>query len=699
MIIESVRVQNYRSILNETLHCERLTALVGANGTGKSSFLRALELFYSPVPKVDPGDFYNGDTHAEIAVAVTFRDLSPEANELFSQYLQADRLTVELVFTWENGKVLSKYHGATLQNPAFRSVRDALNIKDRGKTAKDAYEALRVVPDYRSLEPWSTVGVVEGNLRHWETAHPAECVRQRDDGQFFGFREVGQGYLGRFTKLLFIPAVRDAAEDSSESRGSVLTALMDLVVRSVLANKDAVIRLRDETRKQYEEIMDPAKLTELTTLADQMTNTLQTFVRNARIELTWQPLSEPNIPMPQADIRLVEDEYSCSVVRTGHGLQRAFILTLLQHLALAQTATATNTKDSGPCPKLPNLVLVVEEPELYQHPSRQRHLAGIFQQLASGKTPGVAENTQIIYGTHSPLFVGIDRIDQLRLLRKTSNDGRPKFTKVISTSLDRVAEIIWQIDGERGDMYTGPTLLPRLQAIMTPWMNEGFFADVVVLVEGEDDRAAILGAAKALGHEMEGEGISVIPCGGKASMDRPYVVFQQLGIPVYAVWDGDYGMGETQGVCEKCQRPLDKKADPRENRRLLRMVGYDEIDWPELVEDAFACFKTDLETTLQEDIGQQVFETCLAECQASLGIAKRRHAIKNPRVIEAVLLRAQEQGCNSSTLQTIVERILAFREAARSQYRVELRQTSVVLSNTSPLSVAMGNHTGELIPR
>ena len=30
---------------------------------------------------------------------------------------------------------------------------------------------------------------------------------------------------------------------------------------------------------------------------------------------------------------------------------------------------------------------------------------------------------------------------------------------------------------------------------MTPWMGEGFFADVVVLVEGEDDRAAILGYA------------------------------------------------------------------------------------------------------------------------------------------------------------------------------------------------------------
>ena len=33
---------------------------------------------------------------------------------------------------------------------------------------------------------------------------------------------------------------------------------MDLVVRSVLANKEALKKLKEETQKQYEEILDPA---------------------------------------------------------------------------------------------------------------------------------------------------------------------------------------------------------------------------------------------------------------------------------------------------------------------------------------------------------------------------------------------------------------------------------------------------------
>ena len=39
MLIQNVHVKNFRSILDESLPCDSLTALVGRNGSGKSSFL------------------------------------------------------------------------------------------------------------------------------------------------------------------------------------------------------------------------------------------------------------------------------------------------------------------------------------------------------------------------------------------------------------------------------------------------------------------------------------------------------------------------------------------------------------------------------------------------------------------------------------------------------------------------------------
>lgn len=177
-------------------------------------------------------------------------------------------------------------------------------------------------------------------------------------------------------------------------------------------------------------------------------------------------------------------------------------------------------------------------------------------------------------------------------------------------------------------------------------MSEGFFADVTVLVEGEDDRAAILGVASALGHQLESDGIAVIPCGGKTCLDRPAAIFRQFGIPVYVIWDGDEG---------------DNDAKPEDNPRLLRLMGQPAVDWPRVVDDDFACFPRNLESTLGEELGQNEFNAWLAECKTEYCIPKTKHAIKNPAVIEGIIQRALQGGNKSATLESIVGRILALR--------------------------------------
>ncbi len=189
--------------------------------------------------------------------------------------------------------------------------------------------------------------------------------------------------------------------------------------------------------------------------------------------------------------------------------------------------------------------------------------------------------------------------------------------------------------------------MPRLQSIMTPWMSEGFFADVAVLVEGEDDRAAILGMASLMGLDLESAGFSIIPCCGKASLDRPAAIFRELGIPVYVVWDGDKG---------------DKDANPADNHRLLRLVGEPVEDWPSFVKDKCACFSVNLETTLREELSPENFDKWLVECQTEFAIAKRKHAIKNPLVITGILKKAQVSKQESKTLIAIVEKMAALKK-------------------------------------
>ncbi len=650
MIIKSVNVRNFRSILDETLDCDCLTALVGRNGAGKSSFLRAIELFYDPTAKVAAEDFYAEDPLQDIEIALTFSDLTTEQKDFFSAYLDNETLGVVRVFSLQTGHKSGTYHGLRLQNVDFSPVRAANGKKD----ARAKYEELRALEKYATLPKVGSADQALTALQKWESANPDSCVRMPDDGQFFGFTGVGQGYLGRYTRFICVPAVREASEDATEKRGSSVTEIMDLVVRSVLERRKDVTSFREQTQAKYLEIMDPLKLPELADLQQQLSGTLEQYVPDASVALRWAGLDDISIPMPNAVVKLLEDGYESSVQRTGHGLQRAFILTMLQHLVAARQAERDDegspSENQGSPPEepyLPGLLLAIEEPELYQHPNRQRHLASILLSLAMGKVPGVAKNTQVIYSTHSPLFVDIQRFDQTRLLRKiTAEEGKPKITNVVRTTLEQVAAELWMAKGQPQPKFDGQSLKPRLKAIMTPWLNEGFFADVVILVEGEDDRAAVLGTAAALGVSLESRGVSVLPCMSKNNLDRPLVIFRQLRIPTYVVWDSDKGKGD---------------AERERNRYMLRLVGHEECDWPNELHDNFACFESKLEATLKEEIGAELFDRLVDESQQRLQIPKKGDAVKCPAVIEEVVLEAKKEGKTSHTLEGIVQKVIALK--------------------------------------
>jgi putative ATP-dependent endonuclease of OLD family len=660
MRISKILLRNFRSISHEEIECESLTALVGRNGSGKSTLLRALELFFAPNPKFDPHDFYNEDISQEIEIELTFCDIRPEEETRFAKYIQNGTLTVIRILSLNEGKPTSTYHGRRLANPEFLPIRSAAKAAD----SKRLYEELRKAESYATLPSAATVDARLEAMSSWEEGNPGVCSMQRDEGQFFGFKEVGQGHLGRFTKFIAIPAVRDASVEAEEGRGSAITELIDLVVRSSLMNNKEIQELKESAAKRYGEIIDPAKLPEMRRLEGDLTVSLRTFVPDASIHLSWLSIGGIDIQMPKADVTLTEDGYRCPVTRTGHGLQRAFILTMLQYLAMANTPasianqvpTASATSETNLTNKntgnqdSPDIILSIEEPELYQHPTRQRHLATVLRHLAEGKSAlsRVARMNQIIYSTHSPAFVGVDRFDQIRLFRKrVVGDRRPKVTKITNALLATIATQLWEYHGRNGNPYTAESLVTRLRALMTPWMNEGFFADLVVLVEGEEDRAAVLGAASALGHDLDSRGISVIPCGGKTNLDRPALIFDLLGIPVYIIWDSDYNGKDPKVEWNRC---------------LLRIVQAEEQDYPGDVTHGYACFKTNLTGVMRTEIGDSLYDELTGGLRTQLGFHEQGGEIKNPQFVQALIESAGKRGKTPTSLEKVIAMILEKRD-------------------------------------
>ena len=529
MRIKEIRVQNFRSILDGTLECDPLTALVGRNGSGKSAFLSALELFYDPSPILSEDDYYGQNVEDNIEVEIAYHELSADAQKEFSRYVEEGVLRIVRVFDFAQGRKSGTFHGMHLQNRDFTDIRNA-----SGRRAKtERYNQLRTLPKYQGLPNVSSSDNALTALERWEAKNTDDLERLRDEGQFFGWGNVGQGRLNKHTELIRIPAVRDAGDDAVEGRGSSVTRIMDRVVRGALQSRDDFVQFKQETIQRMSEITDPAKVPEFNNLEQRLTETLNSFVSDASVLLEWRQSDNFEVPLPQAVVRLSEDGFRSLVDKTGHGLQRAFILTMLQHLAAAERTTeaeAGTGADSGsPLDDnmLPSLVLAIEEPELYQHPSRQRHFAKVLLDLASGTIPGVATDTQVIYTTHSPLFVGLDRFQQIRAIRKIEIEpGYPKVTKINRTDLVSIATKLWESSGSRGAPFTAESLVPRLQAILTPWVNEGFFADVAVLVEGEDDRAAVLGDRHGDGRGFRRQGYFSHSVHGQNQPRSPDAYFQ-----------------------------------------------------------------------------------------------------------------------------------------------------------------------------
>ena len=630
MIIKSMNVNNFRSIFDETLDFDNLTALVGANGSGKSSFLHSLELFQAKQPKITSDDFYNKNTDNEIIFTLTFTNLSDDAKNQFSKYVQNDELTVERVFKFLDGKITNTYHGSTLQNLDFSKFRS----QSIATLAKPEYVELKQKSEYDAFPSWTSYDQAKNTLNEWEHNHSDKCKRIRDGGQFFGFADVASGYLGKYIKLLYISAVRDASLDAIEGKNSVLTDLINIVVKNELMKKDDVTEFQKEFQEKYQKILYEDNKEDISDLSESLTKTLNSYVPDAKIDLSWIPLKDFQIPLPSAIANLTEDGYSATVDRTGHGLQRVFIMTLLQHLS-----TINETTGSSSVSDFPTLVLIIEEPELYQHPNRQRHLSEICIALSKCEVDGISSKIQVVYSTHSPHFVGLDGINHVRLLKKQNYlDGLPKITKISSTNIPKLTTELAKFHGEK---YTEFNLVPLLHMIRTPWINEGFFAKCVVLVEGDSDRASIIGASHALKINLESEGISVIPCSGKGNLDKVAIIFKQLGISTYVIWDNDKG----------------KPEEIKRNKTLLKLFGEAESDYPSHVKDDHAVIEGTLETMLKDEMGEEMYDITLCNCMIEYDL-KKRDVVKNPTVIKTMLEDLENSGGEiPETLKQILTKI------------------------------------------
>ena len=288
----------------------------------------------------------------------------------------------------------------------------------------------------------------ETAMDEYEASHPALLETFETPQQFLGPRNIGGGKLDKYTKFVLIPAVRDAAAEV-DRKGVILQLIDVLVARSVNKRPD-VRKLNEEFEKRVKEVYSAENLEELGKLAGIITGLLAQYAPGAEIDLAFGEVVPPKINLPPAIATLVEDNFKCPISYTGHGLQRALIFALLQQLTITDMSPEVNQPvgaETVPATlRLPDLILAIEEPELYLHPARSRYLSNVMTRLTTPPAGEADPRTQIFYATHSPYFIDLDRFDRVRLAKKCPVDGTDVLqTKVTQYSRKEASERLAEI--------------------------------------------------------------------------------------------------------------------------------------------------------------------------------------------------------------------------------------------------------------
>ncbi|GAI50425.1 unnamed protein product, partial [marine sediment metagenome] len=233
-----------------------------------------------------------------------------------------------------------------------------------------------------------------------------------------------------------------------------------------------------ELEERVKELYSSENLTELPELGASISKTLEIFAPGSKLNLEWDELKPLDLPLPAAKATLIEDNFEGEISHKGHGLQRALIVTLLQHLAtivpvepttrgLGQEETTVLEPKGLESSRGPDLILAIEEPELYLHPSRCRYLANLLLQLAERPGVGLGASNQIIYTSHSPYFVDLHRFDQIRLVRKVLSPDSPVPQSVVTRfSLSQAAKELAKVCNADPANFTRDSFKARAMPVM-----------------------------------------------------------------------------------------------------------------------------------------------------------------------------------------------------------------------------------------
>lgn len=488
MKLLSIKLHNFRGILEQEVQFHPYSLLVGPNNAGKSTFIDGIRAFYEKDGfKFKPGNDFPFLTTAD------------------------DESWVELMFSLSDAEHDSLANTYKVAAKTLR-VRKLFQTKAKGADGKNLAGSIY---GYKN----------DGTL---------------SDEPFYGAKNVQSG---KFGDLIYIPAVSKVDEHTKLTGPSALRDLLTDVMSDVVEGGKAYGEFATSVETFASTILKEKTKDDrsLEGFQDSFNKLLEPW--QTKFALRFPPPSAADIIKQMVNWDLFDEFHGKAqgVDYYGSGFQRHFIYSLIQLGAqYVGKKVAKKAKDF-----VPSLTLILfEEPEAFLHPPQQEILARSLMAMAS------KDNWQVVCTTHSSHFVSRNADSIPAIVRVMRTGGNVEAFQIsdadwsaIVTANKAIEAIVAKYPKMQKKLHADD-VRPEMEAVKHfLWLNSDrsgiFFANHALLVEGPTEVALInklIDDGKIAGADC---GLQVLDCLGKYNIHRFMNLLSHLGIAHSVIHDDD----------------------------------------------------------------------------------------------------------------------------------------------------------------
>lgn len=396
ILLKEVRISGFRGLENFEIKLEKVTVLTGMNNSGKTSFLKALQVVLGNRQFISQDDFSINENETSEKIIIDI--LIVPCNDYFVEEADFSE-DWEILFTTDRIRI----DGVK----SFIPIRTIITFD----TIKNSFKSEQYV-----LPLWP---IFKHNQKFWY-----EC--ESGNEKSFHFEEL---------PFFFMDAQRDILEDT-KLRGSYISKMLSKIEYSQSDIKDIEEQIKNLNEKT---VASSDVLRGLTETLKELDSAMDS--RNDGIDIT--PFTKKLRDLSKGlTIYYTDKQDSFSMEYHGMGTRSwSSLLTLKSFILLL----SRNAEEDNSC-FFP--VLAIEEPEAHLHPNAQKKL---YKQLCSIKG-------QIIISTHSPYIAASANLSQVRNIYKnpSASCGQIPLDKLSDEDIRKIKR---QVINTRGEIFFSKVII------------------------------------------------------------------------------------------------------------------------------------------------------------------------------------------------------------------------------------------------